>query len=141
MSRAKERRISIPSDTAEGAVVQEEIISALEENGFSDRDVFGARLALEEAIVNAIKHGNGLDPDKQVHIHWKVDESQMRVEVTDEGPGFQVEDVPDPTDDENLERPCGRGIMLMKAFMTKVEYSPSGNSVVLEKVRSEVAAQ
>jgi len=128
--------IFIPSETAAGQAVQDRIIQRLEELGFPDRDVFGIRLSLEEALVNAIKHGNGMDPAKSVRVACEIDAGGVIVEIEDEGPGFHPEDVPDPTADENLERPCGRGIMLMKAFMTRVEYSNQGNRVLLEKLRT-----
>lgn len=128
--------VIIPSDTAAGQAVQERIIGKLEELRFHDRDVFGVRLALEEALVNAIKHGNRMDPHKTVRVSCRIWQDHIWVEIEDQGPGFRVEDVPDPTMDENLERPCGRGIMLMKAFMTRVEYSASGNRVTLEKQKT-----
>lgn len=127
--------INIPSDTAEGQAVQERIIAAMETAEFSPRDVFGMRLALEEGLVNAIKHGNRMDPEKTVRIACEVSDVLARVEIEDQGPGFDWNDVPDPTAEENLERPCGRGIMLMRAFMSKVEYNESGNKVLLEKLR------
>ena len=93
------------------------------------------RLSLEEGIINAIKHGNRNDPQKSVHIEWYISDEKVRVEIEDEGAGFRPEDVPDPTLEENLERPSGRGIMLMKAFLTLVEYNDRGNRLVLEKIR------
>ena len=128
--------VFIPSDTEAGQAVQERIVSRLESLEYSMRDVFGVRLALEEALVNAIKHGNGLDPDKTVRVNCLIEDDLLRVEIEDQGPGFNMSDVPDPTADENLERPCGRGIMLIKSFMTSVEYNAKGNRVVLEKIRS-----
>lgn len=89
----------------------------------------------KKPIVNAIKHGNGFDPDKSVQISCEVDDERVLVIIEDQGEGFDPEDVPDPTAEENLERPSGRGIMLMRAFMTSVEYSPGGNRVRLMKVR------
>ncbi|MCA9000095.1 MAG: ATP-binding protein [Planctomycetaceae bacterium] len=129
--------ISISSNTSEGHEVQQRILSTLESLHYSSKDLFGVKLALEEAIVNAIKHGNGLDPDKQVHIHCEADRHSLKVTIEDEGEGFDPEDVPDPTDDENLEKPSGRGVMLMRAFMTSVEYNDRGNRVRLVKERSE----
>ena len=99
------------------------------------RDVFGVRLALEEALVNAIKHGNRMDPDKSVRIGCQVCDKQVRIEIEDQGSGFDVSDVPDPTEDENLEKPGGRGIMLMRSFMSTVEYNASGNRLVMTKLR------
>lgn len=131
----EEFEVIIPSDTSKGQAIQERIVKALEDRSFSPRDVFGVRLALEEAIVNAIKHGNRMDPKKTVRIRCAINHDKVRVEIEDQGGGFKVEDVPDPTLDENLERPCGRGIMLMKAFMNLIEYNDSGNMITLEKIR------
>lgn len=136
MSKVQEFEIRIPSDTAEGLAVQNRIIESLEALGYPMTDTFRIRLCLEEGIVNAIKHGNGMDPDKSVRILLVVDESRLRVEIEDEGEGFRVEDVPDPTLEENLDRPCGRGIMLMRSFMTAITYEKGGTLLVLEKERS-----
>ncbi len=125
---------TIPSEPSAAEKVQERIIRLLESLEFPARDVFGIRLALEEAIVNAIKHGNGMDPSKSVHIRCEINGRRALVEIEDEGPGFDPVDVPDPTAEENLDKPSGRGIMLMKAFMTRIEYRGRGNCVCLEKV-------
>lgn len=135
MALIEEFRIRIPSDTSAGQAVQERIVKRLEELDYSPRDLFGMRLALEEALVNAIKHGNRMDRNKHVEIFCRIHEDVVRVEIEDEGPGFALVDVPDPTADENLERPCGRGIMLMRSFMNVVEYNERGNRVILEKQR------
>ena len=132
----EEFEVIIPSETSAGQAVQERIVSLLNALQYHERDVFGVRLALEEALVNAIKHGNGMDPSKTVRVMCRAGIEKIRVEIEDQGPGFQPEEVPDPTADENLERPCGRGIMLMRAFMSLIEYSPTGNCVILEKART-----
>lgn len=139
--RIEEFEIVIPSDTSAGQSVQDRIVQFLENLRYTERDVFGIRLAIEEALVNAIKHGNRMDPSKTVRIACRICQRRVRIEIEDQGQGFQPEDVPDPTADENLERPCGRGIMLMRAFMTSIEYNDSGNRVVLEKHRSEESAE
>lgn len=105
----------------------------MEEQGFAPRDVFGVRLALEEALVNAIKHGNKMDPTKNVRVRWRLDSEHIHVSVEDEGPGFDVSQVPDPTEEENIDKPGGRGIMLMRAFMSLVEYNETGNRLTIEK--------
>lgn len=137
MAWIDEFEFRIPSSTTEGQKVQERIIQRLEEIGFPARGIFGVRLALEEALVNAIKHGNGLDPNKEVFVICQISHDKVRVVIEDQGPGFRLEDVPDPTEDENLEKPGGRGIMLMRAFLSLVEYNERGNRVVLEKHRSD----
>ncbi len=132
-------QLSIPSNPSDGQAVQERIIALLEKRNYSPKDVFGVRLALEEALVNAIKHGNGSDPAKSVRIVCEVDDIQAFIEIEDEGPGFTPEDVPDPTDLENLEKPGGRGIMLMRAFMSEVDYRGNGNIVRMVKRRGSEA--
>lgn len=139
MSAPEQFEVTIPSDTSAGQAVQERIVARLEELAYSTRDVFGVRLSLEEALVNAIKHGNGMDPSKTVRVECSISPDFVRVVVEDQGPGFKPEDVPDPTEEENLERPCGRGIMLMRAFMSHVEYLGRGNVLVLEKRRVPAA--
>lgn len=136
MSAPEQFEVTIPSDTSAGQAVQERIVARLEELEYSTREVFGVRLALEEALVNAIKHGNRMAPDKTVRVEWAVSPEFVRVVIEDQGPGFKPENVPDPTMEENLERPCGRGIMLMRAFMSHVEYQGRGNVLVLEKRRA-----
>ena len=129
--------VVIPSDPAQARLVQEEVEQALKANQFEDKEVFGIRLALEEAIVNAIKHGNGLDQSKNVHIKYHVSRNRFEILIRDEGPGFDPSDVPDPMDPENLERECGRGLLLMKHYMTEVKFHPPGNVVSMVKVRDD----
>jgi serine/threonine-protein kinase RsbW len=126
--------VTIPSDPAEARRVQEEVERLLKLHQFSEHDIFGIRLALEEALVNAIKHGNQMDRSKYVCIAYHVFPDRFEVHITDEGAGFDPCEVPDPTSVENLERPCGRGLMLMRHYMSQISYSPRGNSVSMSKV-------
>ena len=89
---------------------------------------FSIHLAAEEAIVNAIVHGNKLSADKKVHVECFVSPTTVRIEITDEGDGFKPEEVPDCTQDDRLEVPNGRGVMLIHNFMTRVEYNEKGKS-------------
>ena len=132
-----QRSLQIASDPTEARQVQEEIEQALKAHLFSEHDIFGIRLALEEALVNAIKHGNQMDRSKKVKIAFLVHAEHFEIHIADEGPGFDPDDVPDPTAPENLERPCGRGLMLMRHYMTEVAYSRRGNSVRMMKVRKK----
>jgi serine/threonine-protein kinase RsbW len=125
--------VVIPSDPAEARRVQDAIEQLLETSTAHTHDVFSIKLALEEALVNAIKHGNQMDRDKKVHISYRIHVDRFEICITDEGPGFDPGDVPDPTAIENLERPCGRGLMLMRHYMTEVAYNESGNSVTMCK--------
>jgi serine/threonine-protein kinase RsbW len=126
--------VTIPSDTAEARRVQEVIEGVLRGRPTTDQEVFSVRLALEEALVNAIKHGNQLDRAKTVHVSYRLLPDRFEVHITDEGQGFDPNDVPDPTAVENLERPCGRGLMLMRHYMSAVQYNDRGNSVTMVKV-------
>ena len=103
--------------------------------GFTDKERFGIRLALEEAIVNAIKHGNRNDASKTCHVRYQITSQHFMIEVLDEGRGFDPESVPDPLNPENLERPGGRGVFLMRHYMSWVQYNETGNCVTLCKVR------
>ena len=123
----------IPSDTAEARRVLDELLGSLGENGWGEEHTFGIHLAVEEALMNAIKHGNQRDPEKSVYVEYHLNSKLLRIVVEDEGDGFDPDDVPDPTLEENLELPSGRGLMLMKTFMTTVDYNEKGNRVLMEK--------
>lgn len=125
----------IPSDTALGQAIQEQILHALRSYEFSDKTIFGIRLALEEAIINAVKHGNKLDPGKTVHVRYTISDEHFIVEIEDEGPGFDPESVPDPTAPENLERPSGRGLLLMRAYMSECHFLGGGNVCRMRRIR------
>ena len=141
MSFTEEFEVTITSDTTAGQQVQERIVKILEDLDYPPRDVFSVRLALEEALVNAIKHGNRMDPQKSVRIGCSISRERIRIEIEDEGDGFSPEDVPDPTAPENLEKPCGRGLMLMRSFMTVIRYNGVGNCVTMEKHRADGEAE
>ncbi len=108
------------------------ILDQAEKNGFGSSAIFAIRLALEEAITNAFEHGHeGLDPSLTVRVDYAVDSNEIKVAVEDQGPGFVPDDLPDPTLLENLAKPSGRGVMLMRAYMTEVDFNDSGNRVYL----------
>ncbi len=128
-------KLSIPSDPSESRRLQDDIERCLRQYDYGERDIFSIRLALEEALINAIKHGNQMDRNKKVHVVYRIGSDRFDVTVTDEGPGFDPADVPDPTAVENLERPSGRGLMLMRHYMNDVCYNSAGNAVSMSKVR------
>jgi len=111
------------------------VLSALEDLGYDEDHWFAVRLALEEALVNAMKHGNRMDPSRKVRMAYRIAPDRVDIRVRDEGQGFNPQGVPDPTTDENLQRPCGRGIMLMRSYMDSVRYSGGGNEVHMVKYR------
>jgi serine/threonine-protein kinase RsbW len=125
----------IPSETGAGKQVLDELLAQLQSNQWLEHDIFGIHLALEEALVNAIRHGNRNDANKRVHVCCKLSPQRLWVRIADEGPGFNPDLVADCTDLENLDVPSGRGIMLMRSFMSRVEYNEQGNTVEMEKER------
>lgn len=116
--------------------VIEKILSLMQTAGFPERDLFGMRLSLEEAIVNGIVHGNRDNPDKSVHVRYQLHPEQVVIEIEDEGPGFRPEHLPDPLAPENLERPSGRGVFLIRHYMTWVKFNERGNRLTLGKSKS-----
>lgn len=131
-------RATIPSDFIAGRDIQRRIIERVEGFDYDKGSCFAIKLALEEALINAIKHGNKLDPNKQVHIEATVTPEQTEIIIEDEGPGFERTCVPDPTADENLDKCSGRGILLMEAYMDHVEFSKGGRRVrMVKKNRSD----
>lgn len=127
---------SIPSETGAGRSIQEELLRRMEAAGWGQHERFSVRLAMEEAIVNAVSHGNQYDAAKLVRVRCWLSPEMVRIEVCDEGAGFDPAHVPDPTDAERIRCPCGRGLMLMRHFMTRVKHTHSGSTVILEKRRT-----
>jgi serine/threonine-protein kinase RsbW len=103
--------------------------------GYVHKEVFGVRLAFEEAIVNAFKHGNRNDPSRSVQIRHRLSAQRVLVEIEDEGEGFDPGQVLDPLAPENLERPCGRGLLLMRSYLTWIRHNRRGNCVTMCMVR------
>lgn len=134
--RSWQREIDLPSERGASRIVMDDLLEQLGIHGWSPSDIFSIHLAAEEAIVNAIIHGNKLDPSKKVHVSCLISVDLARIEVTDEGSGFDPGSVPDCTLADRLEMPGGRGVMLMRTFMTRLEYSDRGNRVLMEKQRT-----
>lgn len=107
--------------------LQSRIESMLVRFGYSDAARFAIRLSLEEAMMNGFRHGNRQDSNKLVEIRWRIAQDAANFHVIDEGEGFDPEAVPDPTLDENLEIPSGRGLMLIRAYMSEASYHGRGN--------------
>jgi serine/threonine-protein kinase RsbW len=123
-----------PSDFDTGCEVQQRILDEVARHGFNTNSIFATRLALEEALVNAIKHGNKLDPGKKVIVDARVTRDRVEIEVEDQGPGFDRRSVPDPTAEENLCKCSGRGILLIEAYMNSVTWSRGGRRVHLTRL-------
>jgi serine/threonine-protein kinase RsbW len=129
--------MTVAGTSDEGQRAQQQLLDCMSRHAWDERSAFGVKLALEEALVNAIKHGNRSDPSKTIHVCYEVSPHEVRVRITDQGEGFDPGDVPDPTLPENLEKPSGRGLMLMRAYMSSVEFTENGTCVCMVKNRDE----
>ena len=129
------RSAVVESTSSAVGSVCELILYGLEANSFGEEDVFAVHLALEEAFINAVKHGSGMDAAKEVKIDYLVTPDRVEVTVTDEGEGFDPDSVPDPRYGENLYKPEGRGLFLMRSYMDVVEFNERGNSVHMVKYK------
>jgi len=129
-------RVTFPSHRGAHLPYVQEILDQLKCLGWDGRDLFGIEMTLEESLSNAIRHGNRCDESKQVMVDCKVSPHRFWLRVQDEGCGFEPSAVPDCTADENLECPGGRGLALIKAYMTSVQHNQRGNCVTMEKIRS-----
>lgn len=119
--------------------LQKHIMDLVTAGGYDPQSVFAVKLALEEAVINAIKHGNKNDPKKKVLLEYSVTPERCEIIIEDEGAGFQRCDVPDPTLDENIHKCSGRGILLIEAYMNVVEYSKGGRRVRMVKTNEQPA--
>lgn len=114
----------------------ETIVAALRKSRFSDKDIFAVRLALEEGLVNGLLHGNGGDPTKHVELRFSLDAQQVILEIEDEGAGFDPNQVADPLALENIDKPSGRGLLLMRAYSDWLQHNARGNCVSFARWRS-----
>jgi serine/threonine-protein kinase RsbW len=129
-------RVDLQRDRSAIDGLIERILDQGREHGFDDGSLFAVRLAIEEAITNAFEHGHGGLHDRSVRVEFRVDASSVDIAVEDQGPGFNPDKLPDPTTEENLAKPSGRGVMLMRAYMTEVRFNAPGNRVRLTYRRS-----
>jgi len=117
--------------------LRKRLLSDIEARSFNDEDVFAVHLALEEAFLNAVKHGNKMDPNKEIKIDYSVSPERVEITMADEGDGFVPDEVPDPRRGENLYKTAGRGLFLMRAYMDIVEYNKRGNRVRMVRYKEK----
>jgi len=126
-----QRHLQIAS-RMEGITEVEGLINELSEELGVDETHYGEILiAMTEAVNNAIVHGNKLDINKMVDIEISVDGQVLQFKISDEGPGFDFENIPDPTSPENLEKPNGRGVFLMRQLADTCEFEELGRIAIL----------
>jgi serine/threonine-protein kinase RsbW len=127
----KNIHIEVPS-ISENIRMIESFIDNAKEKFQLDDDIYGnIMIAITEAVNNAIKHGNRSDSSKNVSLSLSLDDSRIKFRIEDEGQGFDFENLPDPTSPENIEKPGGRGIFLMKHLSDEVEFIEGGRIVEL----------
>lgn len=123
--------IQVPS-IIENIRMIESFIDNAKERFHLDDDIYGnIMIAVTEAVNNAIKHGNASNKSKNVLLSLSLDKSMIKFTIKDEGDGFDFQNLPDPTSPENLEKPGGRGIFLMKHLSDEVDFKDSGRIVEL----------
>jgi serine/threonine-protein kinase RsbW len=127
----KNIRIQIPS-LSENIRMIESFIDNAREKFHLDDDIYGnIMIAVTEAVNNAIKHGNKGDSSKNVLLTLALNDKLIKFKIEDEGNGFDYENLPDPTAPENIEKPGGRGIFLMKHLSDEVDFKEGGRVVEL----------
>lgn len=124
--------LSLPSRIETVAAAAAAVAQFVGRSGVSDDAAFGIDMAVREAVTNAVLHGNRQDENKTVEIVLKSSPDAVEISVHDQGPGFNPEDVPDPTASENLLKTSGRGIFFMRTFMDEVDWliRPEGGTTV-----------
>lgn len=109
------------------------LMKRVEKNGIVDAENSNLFVALDEAFVNAIKHGNKFDANKIVRISAEVSPTEARFTIEDEGEGFNINEIPDPTNPENLFKASGRGVLIIHNIMDEVSYNERGNRLTMVK--------
>jgi serine/threonine-protein kinase RsbW len=124
--------LSLPSRIETVATAAAAVAQFIGRSGMSDDAAFGIDMAVREAVTNAVLHGNRQDENKTVDIVLKSSSVAVEISVHDQGPGFNPEDVPDPTTNENILKTSGRGIFFMRTFMDEVDWliRPEGGTTV-----------
>lgn len=126
------KSIQINSKTENITLVEKLIDEVCEENKVNEDYYGNILIAITEAVNNAIMHGNKGNPEKVVNIHVETVSNKLSFKISDQGKGFDYDNLPDPTDPENLEKPNGRGVFLMKNLADEVEFLDNGTTVELK---------
>ena len=125
------QRIEFPAAAENIALAEKMIDEACAEHQVHESRYGNILVALTEAVNNAIHHGNQLDPTKSITMGYRLRDGLLEFLVMDQGPGFDHDHLPDPTDPQNIEKPHGRGVFLMRALAERVEFSDNGATVAM----------
>jgi len=132
-------QFELPSAISPMHIVLEYLMKRVEKLGVIRPEQSNLFVALDEAFVNAVKHGNKFDAQKLVRITAEVSNKEARFTIEDEGEGFDVNSIPDPLDPENLFKSSGRGVLFIYNIMDEVKYNERGNRLTMVKKKAEVA--
>ena len=125
--------LSVRNERSVISSLGERFVREAGEAGYSEASCFAVRLALEEAVVNAFRHGHeGLDASIPVEVSYDIDPKQIEIAIEDAGPGFDPRKVPDPTAPENITKTSGRGLLLIRSYMTEVRHNAKGNRIEMK---------
>jgi len=126
--------LKFPSDLALLATITDYVMKRVRLIWSQSADDFAAlNIALSEALINAVEHGNHSDRSKLVRFAIEINEDEARFTVEDEGDGFKVDDVPHPSDPENLLKSSGRGVLMIKTIMDEAQYDNDGKRLTMIK--------
>ena len=132
-NKLKKAVFRIPSQIEYLRKVSSRILDALASRNVPETTLFNIRLCVEEAVRNAVVHGNHCDKNLSVTVTYWAEGRKFFMEVADEGKGFDHRRLPDPTDSEHILRNSGRGVYLIRKLMDKVEFNETGNSIRMVK--------
>lgn len=121
--------------------LEQKILSIARSLGFCDDDLFSLRLAMDEALINAIMHGNGGSEHKRVFVDLNACKNTIQIRIRDEGNGFDINTLFDPTEDDHIHDTHGRGVFLIRRFMTEVTFNEKGNEIMFTLQRSTPSEQ
>jgi len=127
----EERTLELPSVIENIAAVDNLLDEIIDTYRIGDEGEGSIRIALTEAVNNAISHGNRRDAEKMVRLTFRPSKKEMVFVIEDEGPGFDYDNLPDPTAPENLEQPNGRGVFLMRNLSDEIDFDETGATVTL----------
>jgi serine/threonine-protein kinase RsbW len=125
------KKIKIESKLVNLRIVENAIDEVNNQIGINEENYGKILVSTLEAVHNAILHGNNSDPEKFVDVEMRFSSNKLMVKVSDEGPGFSPDKVPDPTVPLNREEPNGRGVFLMSRLADSIKYSKKGNAVTM----------
>jgi serine/threonine-protein kinase RsbW len=113
--------------------ISKTVFGALQNLGVDKDTLFNVRLAFEEALTNAIRHGNRNDSAKEVSVKVEATADKIEIEIKDQGQGFDFHNTPLPTEKQNLEKLSGRGVFLIRSLMDEVKYFDGGSRIKMVK--------